>query len=313
MNLNKNSQYQHSNTKIVLATPVIIKGGPLELELELSEINDKKMKLPIDQLKLIVENLEDGSSEPKYPSDSRLSIMKRIILKRLSRILFFFTSIVFLILSRRLIPERSFPCVQDKIIDMLEPINIFINTRDNENYRSLLQGLCSFIVDTTFLTTFGYWIIYGKNFRLPLALGLFYGCRAIVQNLWYSPFPDGFYWSSPGFPSLVVPYGRGSDFFFSGHSGFLTICANEWHINKKSRARNLVLIGALYTIFILMSYRIHYSIDIFVGLFFSDWCFWKVDMNEKQVFDLLISNYKKLFKQNVENKEEDLKPAVQEI
>ncbi len=30
-------------------------------------------------------------------------------------------------------------------------------------------------------------------------------------------FPEGFYWDTPGFPSLVVPYGRTSDFFFSGN------------------------------------------------------------------------------------------------
>lgn len=29
-------------------------------------------------------------------------------------------------------------------------------------------------------------------------------------------FPEGYYWSYPGFPSYVVPYGNTSDFFFSG-------------------------------------------------------------------------------------------------
>ena len=29
-------------------------------------------------------------------------------------------------------------------------------------------------------------------------------------------YPEGFYWEYPGFPSFVVPYGRTSDFFFSG-------------------------------------------------------------------------------------------------
>lgn len=29
-------------------------------------------------------------------------------------------------------------------------------------------------------------------------------------------YPPGFYWEPPGFPSLAVPYGKTSDFFFSG-------------------------------------------------------------------------------------------------
>ena len=29
-------------------------------------------------------------------------------------------------------------------------------------------------------------------------------------------YPDGYFWEHPGFPSIVVPYGRSSDFFFSG-------------------------------------------------------------------------------------------------
>lgn len=29
-------------------------------------------------------------------------------------------------------------------------------------------------------------------------------------------YPQGFYWEPPGFPSFAVPYGKTSDFFFSG-------------------------------------------------------------------------------------------------
>ncbi len=133
------------------------------------------------------------------------------------------------------------------------------------------------MVDLTFLATFGYWTIFGKNARLPFSLGLFYVIRAVIQSIWYSPFPDGYYWFSPGFPSLVVPYGRGSDFFFSGHSGFIMICLLEWHRIGKKAMRNLVLIPMIYTVITLLVYRIHYSIDILVGLVFSDLCFWWVD------------------------------------
>lgn len=38
----------------------------------------------------------------------------------------------------------------------------------------------------------------------------------VIKILVQMRFPDGYYWLDPGFPSFVVPYGRSSDFFFSG-------------------------------------------------------------------------------------------------
>jgi len=36
-------------------------------------------------------------------------------------------------------------------------------------------------------------------------------------------YPEGFYWEAPGFPSFAVPYGKTSDFFFSGNKFTLKI------------------------------------------------------------------------------------------
>jgi hypothetical protein len=98
--------------------------------------------------------------------------------------------------------------------------------------------------------------------------------------MFWMPFPKYWWWMDPGFPSLVVPYGRGSDFFFSGHAGFLVVCANEWNTLGNKRLRNFVLCVLAYTVFILLTYRVHYSIDIFGGIFFADWCYTKVSMNK---------------------------------
>ena len=49
---------------------------------------------------------------------------------------------------------------------------------------------------------------------------MFYLVRAVLQSVETSPFPDGFYWENPGFPSLLNMYGKQSDFFYSGHIGF---------------------------------------------------------------------------------------------
>jgi len=67
-----------------------------------------------------------------------------------------------------------------------------------------MQMICSFFVDTVFLTTFGYWVVRGKGIRLPITMGLFYVVRALVQQVWVSPFPEGYYWEAPMLPSLVA-------------------------------------------------------------------------------------------------------------
>jgi len=113
-----------------------------------------------------------------------------------------------------------------------------------------------------------------------------------VQKIWVSPFPQGYYWEAPFLPSLVVPYGRGSDFFFSGHSGFLVICASEWHRIKMPKMRNFAICVAIYTIFILLTYRIHYSIDIFTGVIFAEWCFGKVDLHHDKIVNFFCYGFK---------------------
>jgi len=95
----------------------------------------------------------------------------------------------------------------------------------------------------------------------------------------------------PGFPSLVVPYGRGSDFFFSGHSGFLLICANEWNTLGNKRLRNFVYCVLAYTVFILLVYRVHYSIDIFGGIIIADWCYTKVSTKKHIIDEKLTKGY----------------------
>jgi hypothetical protein len=202
---------------------------------------------------------------------------------QVGRFLIFMICIAFLIIGRTSIPDNEVKCVEDKVLDALDFANSFINQEGNEVFRSVFQALCSFLVDLTFIITFGHWVVKGNSGRLPLTLAIFYVTRALVQKVWFSPYPNGFYWESPGVPSLVVPYGRGSDFFFSGHSGFMIICAKEWNKIGKTKIRNFVSLAALYTMLILMVYRIHYSIDIFTGVFFADWCFDKVDARREKV------------------------------
>jgi len=204
--------------------------------------------------------------------------------KRSGRAAVLVIGIAFLMIGRYSVPDDIIPCVEDKVMDALKFANNFINTPGNEVYRSAFQALCSFLVDLTFIITFGYWVFKGKSGRLPITLAIFYITRALVQKVAFMPYPEGWYWYDPGFPSLVVPYGRGSDFFFSGHTGFMVICASEWHsltsTKHSKKVRNFVILAGAYTVLILLVYRIHYFIDVFTGLFFAEWVFSKVNKHK---------------------------------
>jgi len=199
-------------------------------------------------------------------------------MKRLGRSVIFFGVLIALFAGRFGVPDNEVACVQDKVMEGLGFANRFINTPGNEVYRDLMLFLSSFMLDIIFMVTLGYWVLHGKSGRLPACLAVFYGTRAIVQGLWMSPFPEGNYWYAPfGIPSFVVPYGRQSDFFFSGHSGFLIICINEWHKLKFPRMRNFVIVSAIYTMLVLVIFRTHYSIDVFTGVVFAELCYTKAD------------------------------------
>jgi len=193
-------------------------------------------------------------------------------------------------MGRFSVPSNVIACVEDKAFQVLEGITRFlIATPGNEGFRNALQIINSGLIDITFLVTLGYWILHGRSSRLIATYAIFYGIRALVQNLFWLPFPEMYWWNSPGFPSLVVPYGRGSDFFFSGHSGFLVICINEWSTLGFKKIRNFVCVVLAYTIFILLVYRIHYTIDIFTGVFFADWVFIQVKKRQDSLDNKLIS------------------------
>ena len=194
-----------------------------------------------------------------------------------------------LIFGRFTVPDNEPPSVVDIVQNWLINVNYYI--LHNTGWRDALQITCSAFMDILFLTTSGYWVLYSKSSRLIVTILLFYGVRNVVQQMWWSPFPAGFWWYDPGFPSLIVPYGRGSDFFFSGHVGFVVICGTEWKRVGNLWMAIFSLIGGIYTTFILLSYQVHYCIDIFTGVVFAHWCYVMVDQYKESIDGFCIAVY----------------------
>jgi len=126
-------------------------------------------------------------------------------------------------------------------------------------------------------------------------------------------YPPGIYWDDPGFPSLIVPYGDTTDFFYSGHVGFLNIAALEWYKQKIYKMSYFTIFVMFYTIFVLLIFRAHYSIgknlkfyrfiekivmnkDIITGLIASNWIFTHIDIHHEYLDNLFSNVYQKMVK-----------------
>ena len=69
-------------------------------------------------------------------------------------------------------------------------------------------------------------------------------------------------------------YGRQSDFFYSGHVGFSTLCTIEnFRCGVKWAGYFGVFATAFQTITLLI-FRVHYTIDLFTGLVMCHYCFY---------------------------------------
>jgi len=199
-------------------------------------------------------------------------------------------ALVLLFIGRFNVPFNNPDCIVDKVQDWFLGANEYI--MNNPSLRNGMQILCSGFMDIMFLGTGAFWIMRGSSSRLIIATLSFYIIRALVQSVWYSPFPSsGYWWDDPGFPSLVVPYGKGSDFFFSGHIGFVTICALEWRKFKYPIVTAILAVGGVYTAFILLTYKVHYSIDLFVGVTFAHYVYIIVDKYKEKIDSFLIEVY----------------------
>jgi len=227
----------------------------------------------------------------------------------------FLFCLTFIFLGRAALPDHPVPTIVDRAMDALEFINFYV--MDRPRLRDAMLIACTFFMDVMFFATGIYWVLYGNSSRIVVSILFFYAVRAAVQQMFYCPYPKHYFWDDPGFPPLVVPYGRSSDFFFSGHVGFVTLCASEWVKNKKYFVASLLMLGGFYTAFILLVYQAHYSIDIFTGMVVASWIFLLVDKFKEDfdaffimIYETVIGLFKIIFgnsgRRSVREREQEL-------
>ena len=109
------------------------------------------------------------------------------------------------------------------------------------------------------------WGLFGKSARPLAGVMVLFALRQIAQATTALPAPPGMLWRDPGFPSLLVTYSVGNDFFFSGHTAFAVFGALEF---SRLGKRALTLSGgalALCEITVVLVLRNHYTMDVITG------------------------------------------------
>lgn len=161
---------------------------------------------------------------------------------------------------------RNSKCFSDNIHILLEPLTKVLSK--NEFLRCLFIILSSIMLDITFLFTLIVWAVSGHSWQLMINVLFYYFARSIIQLIYLMRFPELNLFKYPGFPSLVVPYLKTNDFFFSGHVSISLFLGNELIKHFDNWIYVICWCISLYECFVLLVTRGHYSIDVLFAYVF---------------------------------------------
>jgi PAP2 superfamily C-terminal len=125
--------------------------------------------------------------------------------------------------------------------------------------------LSSALIDGLALFLLVRWL-FGTSVRPFLGLVLLLGLRQIMQAICALPAPPNMIWHYPGFPSLLVTYNIGNDFFFSGHTAIAVFGGIELSRLGKPWLTVVAVVIVLFEIATVLVLRAHYTMDVFTGL-----------------------------------------------
>jgi hypothetical protein len=114
--------------------------------------------------------------------------------------------------------------------------------------------------------------ILGPSVRPFVGLFLVFLLRQVSQGLNALPAPPGMIWRDPGFPTLLVTYHVGNDFFFSGHTALAVFGAVE--LARLARSRWLLVAAVLLALFeaaVVLVLRAHWTMDVVAGAMVALW------------------------------------------
>jgi hypothetical protein len=184
-------------------------------------------------------------------------LIRRIALTGIALVIWFWTQSL---LAKRALPASG---IGDALHGMTAGLNSYFY--HSPTAANALLILSSALIDGLGIFLFLRWL-FGPSVRPFLGLVLLLGLRQIMQALCALPAPPNMIWHYPGFPSALVTYNVGNDFFFSGHTAIAVFGGIELARLGK-RWLTIVAVGIVFfeiaTVLIL---RAHYTMDVFTGL-----------------------------------------------
>jgi hypothetical protein len=184
-------------------------------------------------------------------------VILRIVLTAIALGIWFWTQSL---IARRAMPTSG---VGDALHTLTAGLNSYFY--HSPSAADALLIVSSALIDGLGLFLLGRWL-FGPTVRPFLGLVVLLGMRQIMQAICALPPPPNMIWHYPGFPSLLVTYNVGDDFFFSGHTAIAVFGGIELaHLGK--RWFTAIAVGiVLFEIAAVLVLRAHYTMDVFAGL-----------------------------------------------
>jgi len=184
-------------------------------------------------------------------------LIRRVVLTALALGIWFWT--------QSLIAERATPSAG--LGDALHSVTAGLNSYfyHSPAAANALLILSSLLIDGLGLFLLTRWL-FGPSVRPFLGLVLLLGLRQILEAICALPAPPNMIWHYPGFPSALVTYNVGNDFFFSGHTAIAVFGGLELTRLGK-RWLTVAAVGiVLFEILTVLILRAHYTMDVFTGI-----------------------------------------------
>jgi PAP2 superfamily C-terminal len=88
----------------------------------------------------------------------------------------------------------------------------------------------------------------------------------------------------------MVPYGAASDFYYSGHTGFFVLLIREELIlpDKNPKLVVALCLALSYMVTIILLYKVHYTIDIPIGVVAAWTCHTLAERYSKNIEAILL-------------------------
>jgi hypothetical protein len=184
-------------------------------------------------------------------------LVRRIVLTLLALGLWFWTQSL---IAHRALPPSG---IGDAVHTWTAGLNAWLN--HSPAAANALLMVSSALIDVLGLFLLLRWF-FGPSVRPFLGLVSLLAMRQVMQSVCALPAPPNMIWHYPGFPSALVTYNVGNDFFFSGHTAIAVFGATELARLGKRWLTALAILVALFEVASVLVLRAHYTMDVFTGL-----------------------------------------------